>query len=75
MGLSYLQETLVRGCPEPAAPWSNHARCLRLPMFKRSAIQANGMVVLERNSLAYHHRSRQDIECASSELCAGTDQA
>ena len=37
--------------PHPR-PWSNHARCPRLPMFKRAAIHAKGMVVFERNSRA-----------------------
>jgi hypothetical protein len=32
--------------------WSSHAKYPRLPMFKRAAIQAKGMVVLERNSRA-----------------------
>jgi hypothetical protein len=32
--------------------WNSHAKCPRLLMFKRAAIQAEGMVVLERNSRA-----------------------
>ncbi len=33
-------------------PWSNHARCPRLPILKRAAMQAKGRVVLDRNSRA-----------------------
>jgi hypothetical protein len=35
-----------------ACCWSSHAKCPRLPMFKRAAIQAKGMVALDRNSRA-----------------------
>jgi hypothetical protein len=48
------QPTLVRGAASRPLPrcWSSHAKCPRLPMFNRAAIQAKGMVVLERNSRA-----------------------
>ena len=32
--------------------WSSHAKCPRVPMCKRAAIQAKGIVVLDRNSRA-----------------------
>jgi len=32
--------------------WSSHAKCPRLPIFKRAAIQVKSMVVLKRNSRA-----------------------
>jgi hypothetical protein len=36
----------------PPRCWSSHAKCPRVPMFKRAAIQAKGIVVLDRNSRA-----------------------
>ena len=39
------------GQPLPRC-WSSDAKCPRLPRFKRAAIQAKGMLVLERNSRA-----------------------
>ena len=42
------------GAPSRSLPhcWSSHAKCPRVPMCKRAAIQAKGIVVLDRNSQA-----------------------